>query len=59
MENKKIVWFGSTKKDLKNFPKPVQQHVGYALYVAQKGDVHQDTKLMKGFGVKLILLKNV
>ena len=31
-------------------PEPVQDHVGYALYVAQCGGKHRDTKTLSGFG---------
>ncbi|MDP3995044.1 MAG: type II toxin-antitoxin system RelE/ParE family toxin [bacterium] len=49
MQNKNLIWLGSTRKDLKEFPKEVQSHVGYALFRAQQGRTHQDAKLMKGF----------
>ena len=47
---KPVVWLGSSRKDLREFPEPVQDHVGYALYVAQQGGRHRDTKLLAGFG---------
>lgn len=47
---KKVVWLGSTLKDLRSFPAAVQDHVGYALYVAQSGSKHRDAKPLKGFG---------
>jgi len=28
----------------------VQDHIGYALYVAQRGGKHQDAKVLSGFG---------
>lgn len=28
----------------------MQDHIGYTLYVAQRGDKHQDAKVMSGFG---------
>jgi phage-related protein len=37
-------------RDLRSFPKPVQDHVGYALYVAQRGGRHRDAKALAGFG---------
>lgn len=40
----------SSLKDLRAFPDPVQDHVGYALYVAQRGGKHRDTKVLNGFG---------
>jgi phage-related protein len=47
---KPVVWVGSSRKDLRTFPDPVQHHVGYALYVAQRGGKHRDTKVLRGFG---------
>jgi len=47
---KPVVWIGSSRKDLREFPEPVQDHMGYALYVAQCGGKHRDTKALRGFG---------
>lgn len=47
---KPLVWIGSTKKDLKTFPEEVQDLLGYALYLAQMGGKHPDSKPLKGFG---------
>jgi phage-related protein len=47
---KPVVWVASSRKDLRAFPGPVQRHVGYALYVAQRGGKHRDTKTLSGFG---------
>lgn len=47
---KPVVWMGSSRKDLRALPEIVQDHVGYALYVAQRGGKHQDTKPLKGYG---------
>jgi phage-related protein len=45
-----LIWIGSSRKDLQEFPEPVQDHMGYALYVAQRGGKHADTKTLSGFG---------
>lgn len=45
-----LKWVGSSKKDLMQFPNEVKREVGYALYVAQKGDVHDFAKIFKGCG---------
>ena len=45
-----VIWVGSSRKDLRAFPGPVQDHIGYALYVAQRGGKHRDTKTLSGFG---------
>ena len=44
------MWVGSSRKDLRAFPEPVQDHMGYALYVAQRGGKHRDSKSLSGFG---------
>ncbi len=49
MQNKNLIFLGSSRKDLKEFPKEIQQHVGYALFRAQCGRKHEDAKPMKGF----------
>jgi phage-related protein len=46
---KPVIWVGSSLEDLREFPEPVQDHVGYALYVAQRGGKHRDTKTLSGF----------
>src|SRR5215469_2357774 len=47
---KPLIWVGSSRKDVREFPEPVQGHMGYALYVAQRGGKHNDTKTLSGFG---------
>jgi phage-related protein len=46
---KPVVWVGSSRRDLRAFPEPVQDHMGYALYIAQRGGKHRDTKTLRGF----------
>jgi len=47
---KPVTWVGTSLKDLREFPEVVQDHMGYALYVAQRGSKHQDAKVLSGFG---------
>jgi phage-related protein len=47
---KPVIWVAASLKDLREFPSPVQDHIGYALYVAQRGGKHQDAKVLNGFG---------
>jgi phage-related protein len=47
---KPVIWVGASLKQLREFPAPVQDHIGYALYVAQRGGKHQDAKVLSGFG---------
>jgi phage-related protein len=35
---------------LRDFPGPVQDVLGYAIYVAQRGGKHRDAKVLTGFG---------
>lgn len=46
---------GSSKRDLKAFPRPVQRHVGQALYAAQCGEEYPTAKALKGFGGRSVL----
>ena len=47
---KPVIWVGSSRRDLRAFPELVQDHMGYALYIAQRGGKHRDTKTLSGFG---------
>lgn len=47
---KPVVWLGDTLKTLKTFPSGVQDEVGYALYLAQRGEKHVSAKPLKGLG---------
>ena len=47
---KTVEWVGSSKADLKRFPEPVQDRMGFAIYQAQAGLLHRDAKPLKGFG---------
>src|SRR5262249_23533079 len=45
-----VRWMGSSRKDLKAFPKAVRREVGQALYVVQCGEDYPSVKVLKGFG---------
>lgn len=47
---KPVVWVGSSRDDLRDFPEIVKDHIGYALFVAQQGGKHRDAKVLSGFG---------
>jgi phage-related protein len=47
---KPLIWVGSSLEDIREFPDPVKDSLGYALYVAQQGGKHSDAKPLKGFG---------
>lgn len=48
-KQKPLYWVGSTKNDLKKFPKDVMRVMGQALDDAQWGGKHPDAKPFKGF----------
>lgn len=47
---KPLVWVMSSRKEYDAFPDPVQNVVGFALYLAQTGTTHPHAKVLKGFG---------
>ncbi len=46
---KPLYWVGSSKKDLIALPDSVRRFFGHALNVAQHGERHDATKVLKGF----------
>jgi len=46
---KPLVWVGSSKRDLKAFPRAVQRDLGQALEIAQFGRTPIHAKPLKGF----------
>jgi phage-related protein len=52
---KPLYWVGSSKRDLRSLPGPVEDLFGYALYLAQDGRMHEQAKSLKGFGSAGIL----
>ena len=47
---KPLVWMGGSKKDLLKLPSSVIDVFGYALYLAQTGGRHTDSRTLRGFG---------
>ena len=47
---KRIVWMGSSRKDIRSFPDEVRDFIGFALYEAQKGHKAPAAKPLLGFG---------
>ena len=45
---KPVEWMGSALADLRRFPDPVQDVVGYALHIAQLGEHPPEAKRLKG-----------
>ncbi len=46
---KDVVWIASSLDDLKEFPEPVRQSIGFAIFQAQCGNKHVNAKPLKGF----------
>ena len=47
---KEVLWVGSSRKDLRAFPRQVRKDLGSALYAAQRGETDPAAKPLKGFG---------
>jgi phage-related protein len=45
-----VAWVGSSRKDLRAFPRKVRRDIGQALYAAQQGEVDPSAKPLRGFG---------
>ena len=52
---KPVHWVGSSRRDLKIFPRDVQRNIGQALYAAQRGEEYPSVKALKGFGGRSVL----
>ena len=55
MRRKILQWVGSSKEDLREFPEPVRQEVGFALYAAERGGKAPSAYPMLGFGGASVL----
>ncbi|WP_116807800.1 type II toxin-antitoxin system RelE/ParE family toxin [Steroidobacter cummioxidans] len=49
-QRKLLYWEGSSKKDFKEFPVPIQKDMGVALFVVQLGGTPETAKPWKGVG---------
>jgi phage-related protein len=47
---RELVWIGSSRRDLRNFPWTVRRTFGVALYAVQLGETPPDAKPLRGFG---------
>lgn len=50
-----VRWIAGSKNDLRSFPEPVKNAVGYALWRAQLGEKHESAKALKGYGDAALL----
>ncbi len=49
-ETKPLIWIGSSRDDLREFPEAVSHMMGFALWQGQLGRKHRDAKVLRGFG---------
>ena len=54
-EPKQLVWVGSSRRDLREFPPAVRRIFGVALFAAQLGEMPPDAKPLRGFGGASVL----
>src|SRR5260370_17345282 len=45
-----VIWVGSSRRDLRGFPREVRREIGQALYTAQQGETDPSAKPLRGFG---------
>jgi phage-related protein len=55
LSRRPLVWIGSTRGDVRAFPRAVRRDIGYALYAAQDGEVDPSAKPLSGFGGASVL----
>jgi phage-related protein len=51
---KPVIWMGDSLDAVRAFPGPVQDEVGYAVYVAQIGGTHVAAKLLTALGSSVL-----
>ena len=50
-----VIWVGSSRRDLRGFPRNVRRDIGQALYTAQQGETDPSAKPLRGFGGGFVL----
>ena len=53
---KQVVWIGSSRKDIKEFPEDIRDDFGVSLFHAQLGGQHPDAKPLHGLGSGILEL---
>jgi phage-related protein len=48
VDEKPLIWLGSSRKDLLAMPRAVQREFGFALHLAQIGTKHPGAKVLRG-----------
>jgi phage-related protein len=52
---KELVWVGSSRKEMREFPPAVRRTFGVALFAAQLGEMPPEAKPLRGFGGASVL----
>ena len=52
---KPLRWVGTSRSDVRSFPRAVRFEVGQALYAAQRGETDPAAKALRGFGGRSVL----
>ena len=50
IEDKTLIWLGSSLDDLRAFPEKVRREMGRALRLAQGGEKPENAKVLQGYG---------
>jgi phage-related protein len=50
-----LIWIGSTRREVRGFPRQVRRQIGEALYAAQQGECDPATKPLRGFGGRSVM----
>jgi phage-related protein/predicted XRE-type DNA-binding protein len=50
-----VIWVGSSRRNLRGFPREVRREIGQALFTAQQGETDPSAKLLRGFGGGAVL----
>ena len=50
---KPVIWLGDSLRELKAFPAVVQDEMGYAIYLAQRGEKHVISQAAEGQAVEI------
>ena len=54
-QERPLIWVGSSRRDLRAFPRQVRRDIGQALYAAQQGGTDPAAKPLKGFGGRFVV----
>jgi len=50
-----VIWVGSSRRNLRGFPREVRREIGQALFTAQQGETDPSANPLRGFGGGAVL----